>query len=256
MVRRFAAGGMRVVVADVDGELAAEAAREVDGLGMAVDVRRVADVERLRDAALEAYGRVDLVCNNAGVTTSGRIRDLSLDEWRWILEVNLWGVIHGVHTFLPVLEANPEGGHLVNTASGAGLAPAWANAPYGVSKYGIVGLSEILRGELAEDGSAVAVSVLLPSATATSIVESSRSLAEGVVARAAGDAEREREQHKAQALAAGMAPEAVADLVWEALGDRRFWILPYPAHAQWALDRAREIVAAAGIPADEEEPVR
>jgi len=76
------------------------------------------------------------------------------------------------------------------------------------------------------------------------------------VARAAGDAEREREQHKAQALAAGMAPEAVADMVWEALGDRRFWILPYPAHAQWALDRAREIVAAAGVPADEEEPVR
>jgi len=242
MAARFAAAGMRVVVADVDGDLADSAARDLGGIGVPVDVRRVEDLERLRDTALDAYGRVDVVCNNAGVTTSGRIRDLSLTEWHWILDVNLWGVVHGVHTFLPVLEATSDAGHLINTASGAGLAAAWANAPYGVSKYGIVGLSEILRRELAEDGSTVAVSVLLPTATATSIVESSRTFAP---TRASDPVEAAREQDKARALAAGMRPEEVAEIVWAAVGDRRFWILPYPPHAEWALERAQEIVAAA-----------
>jgi len=245
MAEKFAAAGLRVVLADIDAEAVSALAARLGGVSLRTDVRRVDDVIRLRDTALAEYGRVDIVCNNAGVTTSGRIKDLSLDEWRLILEVNLWGVINGVHTFLPALIENPDGGHIINTASGAGLVPAWATAPYSVSKYGIVSLSEILRRELSEDAPHVAVSVLIPTATATNIVDTSRRWSAGTGGREASSVEREREETKRRRLAEGMSPEAVADVVWRAVQDRRFWILASAATAEWVMDRAREIQAAA-----------
>jgi NAD(P)-dependent dehydrogenase (short-subunit alcohol dehydrogenase family) len=245
MARRFAQEGLRVVIADVDQDKLNRAAEELHVLAVRADVSQADEVERLRDAALAEHGRVDIVCNNAGVTTSGRIMDLSLAEWRWVLEINLWGVIHGVHTFLPVLAANQDGGHIINTASGAGLAPAWATSPYSVSKYGIVSLSETLRLELADDAPNVRVSVLIPTATATGIAESEGHLPPGVRARTKSAEELKREEVKRRALAAGMSPDVVADKVWAAVLDHRFWIFPWPGHAEWVMTRAKEIQLAA-----------
>jgi NAD(P)-dependent dehydrogenase (short-subunit alcohol dehydrogenase family) len=245
MAARFATEGLRVVLADVDADAVSAAARELGGIGVRTDVSRAEDLAALRDRALAEYGRVDIVCNNAGVTSSGRIKDITLADWQWVLGINLWGVIHGVDAFLPTLIANPDGGHIINTASGAGLVPAWATGPYSVSKYGIVSLSEVLRTELAQDAPNVAVSVLVPTATATNIVDTSKRHAGGVVERQLTELEAEREQIKRERLGAGMTPEAVADAMWQGVVDRRFWILAAAVTADWVMDRALEIKAAA-----------
>jgi NAD(P)-dependent dehydrogenase (short-subunit alcohol dehydrogenase family) len=115
-----------------------------------------------------------VVCNNAGIGPLAPVADLTLDDWRWMLGVNLWGVIHGVHTFLPVLKANPDGGHIVNTASMAGLDPPPRLGAYATCKFGVVALSEVLAAELAAENSRVGVSVLCPGTVRTNIGRSSR----------------------------------------------------------------------------------
>jgi NAD(P)-dependent dehydrogenase (short-subunit alcohol dehydrogenase family) len=117
---------------------------------------------------------VHVVCNNAGIGPLAPVADLTLDDWRWMIGVNLWGVIHGVHTFLPILKQNRDGGHIVNTASMAGLVAGPRLGAYAAAKYGVVGLTEVLAAELAADNSRVGVSVLCPGTVHTSIGTSSR----------------------------------------------------------------------------------
>src|SRR5215207_2645109 len=124
MAARFAAEGMSVVIADVEEPALAAAADELGVVGVRTDVSDAASVQALADAAVAQLGTVHLLCNNAGVGGGGRIRDLTLDDWRWIVDVNLWGVIHGIHSFLPLLLANDDGGHIVNTSALAGLSAA------------------------------------------------------------------------------------------------------------------------------------
>jgi len=115
-----------------------------------------------------------VICNNAGIGPLAPVADLTLDDWRWMIGVNLWGVIHGVHTFLPILKRNRDGGHIVNTASMAGLVAGPRLGAYAAAKYGVVGLSEVLAAELAADNSRVGVSVLCPGTVHTNIGTSSR----------------------------------------------------------------------------------
>jgi NAD(P)-dependent dehydrogenase (short-subunit alcohol dehydrogenase family) len=171
------------------------------------------------------------------------VLDMTNDDWRWVLEVNLWGAINGIHTFLPDLVAS--GGHIINTASGAGLVPAWANAAYCASKYGLVGLSEVMRKELAEDAPGVAISVVFPTATATRIVDSDRLFPADLERRPPTEAETSRLAVKRERLAAGMDPRDVATKVWSAVVDRRFWVFPWAGTADWAMERALEIKDAA-----------
>ncbi len=175
--RAFAAAGCSVVLADVDAVALDAVAATMEGevLTVVTDVSVATDVEHLADAAFNRFGAVHVLCNNAGVSTFNPVVAQSLDDWRWVLGVNLWGVIHGVQAFLPRMSAQGQPAHIVNTSSLAGLTSGLPSlGPYNVSKVGVVALSETLRMELAMAGSPVGVSVLCPGSTPTRILESER----------------------------------------------------------------------------------
>ncbi len=171
---QLVAEGARVVIADIQRDAMEAAAAEIGAMGVLTDVSDPASVDALAAAVLDRYGVVHVVCNNAGIGPLAPVADLTLDDWRWMIGVNLWGVIHGVHTFLPVLKRNRDGGHIVNTASMAGLVAGPRLGAYAAAKYGVVGLTEVLAAELAADNSRVGVSVLCPGTVHTNIGHSSR----------------------------------------------------------------------------------
>lgn len=176
--RAFAEAGMKVVLADIEADALAAAVEGLRGLGPGVrgvvcDVADAASVERAAEEAQEAFGNVHVVCNNAGVGGGSGVEDIRLDTWRWVLDVNLMGVVHGVQTFLPRMLAHREGGHVVNTASMAGLLTGGLGfSPYAASKAAVVALSEGLAKEIAPLG--VGVTVLCPGFVRTRIAESGR----------------------------------------------------------------------------------
>ncbi len=175
--RAFAEAGMNVMLADIETEALAAAVESLQGLGpgargVACDVADPASVERAAEASYEAFGNVHVVCNNAGVAGGGGIEDISLDTWRWVLDVNLMGVLHGVRTFLPHIRARGEGGHIVNTASMAGLNSGLGLSPYSASKFAVVSMSEGLAKQVAPLG--IGVTVLCPGFVRTRISDSGR----------------------------------------------------------------------------------
>src|SRR6185312_14682368 len=172
LARACAAEGMRVVVVDVSGERAASVAAELpDGTAVAraVDVSDAASVEALADFAFDTFGAVHLLCNNAGVSPAGRIWDFSDEDYRWLVGVNLFGVMNGLRSFVPRMIDQGEG-HIVNTGSGASFVSTPRLGPYCSTKHAIVGLSEALRYEL--EGTGIGVSVLVPAGVNTNIFES------------------------------------------------------------------------------------
>ncbi len=177
LVEAFAREGARVVVADVDDAAAREvaggvAARGGKAVAVRVDVSDLASVQALADRAFDAFGRVHVLCNNAGVSVWGGLETMTHRDWQWVLGVNLWGVIHGLEAFLPRMIAQREGGHIVNTASMAGLIASQGLGVYNTSKYAVVGLSETLAKDLRPYG--IGVSVLCPMGVATRIRQSDR----------------------------------------------------------------------------------
>jgi NAD(P)-dependent dehydrogenase (short-subunit alcohol dehydrogenase family) len=175
--RALAAAGMKVMLADIESEALATAAKTLNELGHDVrsvlcDVADAASVERAARAAFDEFGKVHVVCNNAGVGGGGGIDDVSLETWRWVLDVNLMGVLYGIRAFLPHMRAHGEGGHIVNTASMAGLQSGLGFSPYATSKYAVVAMSEGLAMELAPFG--IGVSVVCPGFVRTRIWESAR----------------------------------------------------------------------------------
>lgn len=169
--------GARVVVADVDMATAEETvaalrARGTDALAVRTDVSDRGSVQELADRAFATYGAVHVLCNNAGVATWGGLESVTARDWQWVLGVNLWGVIHGLEAFLPRMIAGREGGHVVNTASMAGLIASQGLGVYNTSKYAVVGLSETLAKDLRPYG--IGVSVLCPMGVATRIRQSDR----------------------------------------------------------------------------------
>jgi NAD(P)-dependent dehydrogenase (short-subunit alcohol dehydrogenase family) len=228
---RFADAGMNVVLADVEvprleEAMAAVASRGVDALAVETDVSDAAAVDRLRDAALERFGRVNLVSNNAGVAGSMTGAEIDLDDWRWVLGVNLWGVINGHRSFLPHLLDHGDG-HIVNTASMAGHFPG--HSAYTASKWAVVGITEGLHQQLRAEGSTVGVSCLCPGWVATDIGTSDRNRPEWAAPRTLDEAPIDdrttmiREFVRDQ-LRSGMPPAQVADLVHDAVVGERFWI--------------------------------
>jgi NAD(P)-dependent dehydrogenase (short-subunit alcohol dehydrogenase family) len=168
------AAGMRVVIADIEQAALQRTAGELGATAIVTDVSDAGSVRALAGAVVAELGTVHVVCNNAGVGPLAPIADLTMADWDWVLGVNLYGVIHGVQAFLPILKANPDGGHIVNTASMAGLVAPPRMAAYCVSKFGVVALTEVLAAELAADGSRVGASVLCPGTVRTRIGTSSR----------------------------------------------------------------------------------
>jgi NAD(P)-dependent dehydrogenase (short-subunit alcohol dehydrogenase family) len=170
MGERFARDGMRVVLADVeqpalDTTVSELRAGGLDVIGVVTDVTDYASVEALRDAALDAHGAVHLLCNNAGVGAGaeGHMWDHTINDWRWALDVNVWGVIHGIKAFVPAMIAGGDEGHVVNTSSGnGGIAPLPGTPIYALTKAAVVTLSESLYAQLSSVGARVGASVLFP----------------------------------------------------------------------------------------------
>jgi NAD(P)-dependent dehydrogenase (short-subunit alcohol dehydrogenase family) len=236
MAERFAQEGMRLVLADVETEALGEATRRLrelgaEVIGVEVDVRDAAQVEALAERAVEHFGGAHIVCNNAGVSGGGpTLWETPLETWEWVLGVNLWGVIHGVRSFVPRMLAQGEG-HVVNTASIAGLLPM-GGGPYGVSKFGVVGLSEALYHGLGAAGGQVGVSVLCPGWVDTHIGDSERNRpAELMVTTTPDPVADKAHRGFARVLKGGMAPSEVADKVVAAIREQRFYILPHDDEA-------------------------
>ena len=235
LATRFAAEGMHVVLADVeapalDATVAALAATGADVTGVRTDVTKADDLAALAAATVARYGAVHVLCNNAGVGGGGLIANQTLNDWRWVIDVNVWGVIHGIHHFLPHLQAHGEPAHIVNTASLAGLAGGPGMGPYCASKFAVVGLSESLHHELALAGSAVKVSVLCPGWVRTNILDSQRNRPDELREhRVRAPEARERNDairriFETQALD----PATVAGMVVDAVRDERFWVVTHP----------------------------
>jgi NAD(P)-dependent dehydrogenase (short-subunit alcohol dehydrogenase family) len=175
--RAFAEVGMKVMLADVEAAALPAAVESLRRSGASVrgvpcDVADAASVEAAARATYEAFGNVHVVCNNAGVASRGGIDDISLDDWRWTLDVNLMGVLHGIRTFLPHIRAHGEGGHIVNTASLAGMQSGLGFSAYVASKFAVVGMSEGLVQRLEPLG--IGVTVVCPGYVRTRIGESAR----------------------------------------------------------------------------------
>src|SRR6202171_439349 len=175
--RAFAEAGMKVMLADIETEALAAALKSLHNFGPAVrsvicDVADPLSVERAAKASFGAFGNVHVVCNNAGVAAGGGIDIISLDNWRWVLDVNLMGVLHGIRSFLPHIRKHGEGGHIVNTASMAGIYSGLGFSPYVASKFAVVGMSEGLATQLRPLG--IGVTVLCPGYVRTRIGESGR----------------------------------------------------------------------------------
>ena len=177
LARAFAQTGMKVMLADIEADALQAAVKSLQEIspdirGTICDVADAASVERAAQATFDAFGRVHVVCNNAGVAAGGGIDRISLDNWRWVIDVNLMGVLHGIRSFLPHIRAHGEGGHIVNTASMAGMQTGLGFSPYGASKFAVVSMSEGLAMQLQPHG--IGVSVLCPSFVRTRIGESGR----------------------------------------------------------------------------------
>jgi NAD(P)-dependent dehydrogenase (short-subunit alcohol dehydrogenase family) len=246
---RFAADGAKVVLADVEVEALEKAAAEIEGTGAEVlavptDVSDGAAVEALRDAAVDRFGTVHVVCNNAGVATGGPLWTATDDDWGWVVGVNLMGVVHGVQAFTPLLIEQGEG-HIVNTASIAGLLAPPFMGIYNATKHAVVALSESLHGELALFGPEVGVSVLCPGWVNTRIHEADRNRPD----EATGPTDAEVEDAfgvdfrdvVGGLIQGGLDPDHVAALVLDAVRTRRFYVFTHPDWTPLVAERFRRI---------------
>ena len=200
---------------------------------------------------MKQFGRVDVLCNNAGVSTFNLIQDQTLEDWRWVFGVNLWGVVHGIHSFLPILRSQSTPSHIVNTASIAGLLSGISFiGPYAATKVAVVSISETLSQELAAAGLPIGVSVICPSSVNTRVMESERSRP------AAIGAEQRTETAESVRLMirdsftgpTGLAPAQVAERTLAAIRAGEFWIITHPGER--ASVESRFTKALAGFPVE------
>jgi NAD(P)-dependent dehydrogenase (short-subunit alcohol dehydrogenase family) len=240
--------GMKAVLADVEVEALAktEAGLKASGatvLAVPTDVSQARDVAALAQKTLEVFGAVHLLCNNAGVGTEAAIWESTLEEWEWVMGVNLWGVIHGVRAFVPLMLAQDTGCHIVNTASMAGLISGPGLGAYKVTKHAVVSLSETLSHELAERGAKVRVSVLCPGIVNTRLTESARNRPGHLPPTAPlGPASGARWEALRQLVPAGMPPVQVADAAFADVREDRFYILTHPEGKEAVRTRMEDIL--------------
>jgi len=244
---RFARAGMKLALADIEGGPLAETAKalEFDGAEVLAEIVDVADADAMDDFAatiLDRFDAVHVVCNNAGVGSGGRMWELTTKDWEFAMRPNLWGVIHGVRVFGKHLVEQNEG-HIVNTASMAGLVSVPGLGPYNVTKHAVVALSETLAGELGEAGSAVGVSVLCPGFVNTRIWDADRS--RPVDLQNPDTSTEELEQLKALLrglIEAGLSPDHIADRVHDAILDGEFYVVTHESTLPEVERRMRAIL--------------
>ena len=250
LAARFASEGMKLVLADVEPGALATVARELEAAGcetlaVETDVSRPDDVAALARRTLDAFGAVHVVCNNAGVFTGGLSWEAPLADYDWVLGVNMWGVIHGIRSFVPILLAQGGEGHVVNTASMAALTTMPYAGIYHMSKHAVLALSECLHHELVLRGSPVRVSALCPELVATHIDAAERNrpahLRQGPGAPATSPERELVQQAIAQGVAKGTPPAKIADRVLSAIREQRFYVLSEDAWRRSAETRSEDI---------------
>lgn len=253
--RRFAAEGMNVVLADIEQDALEAQVRRLEQeersvLGIVVDTMQRSTLEQLRDRTIEAYGNIHLLCNNAGVGSyddvlsmlsgqPGKVWEIPDSSWEWTMGVNFCGVLYGIQVFVPHMLAHGEEGHIVNTASLAGLLPG-ANA-YSVSKHGVLTLTEGLHQQLRQLGAKISASVLCPGVVNTNIIRAERNRPEAFGASAAPPEEVMAEIDAV--FQTSMPPEQVAELVFAAINERRCYILPHTELDEMVRARVDHILA-------------
>lgn len=249
MARSFAAAGMKIVIADiqVDALKAAEAelkGKNADVLAIELDVSDRDAMARAADEAESVFGKVHVLCNNAGVAAGGPLDQATYQDWDWVIGVNLHGVVNGLHTFVPRIKRHGEGGHVVNTASIAGQVALPGLGVYNATKYAVVGISETLQQELEPDG--IGVSVLCPGFVATNIYDSERNRPPQL---ANPDAKEDEgflgntelvEELRGNA----MDPAVVGEKVLEAVRANDFYIFTHPEFKTMVQARFENILAA------------
>lgn len=246
LAQRCAQEKMKVVLADIEEEALVQTeqilrAQGATVLSICTDVAQAAAIEALAQQTLSTFGAVHLLCNNAGVAASGPVWEMSVADWEWVLGVNLWGVVHGIRTFVPLMLAQDVEAHIVNTASIAGLVSTPGLGVYNVTKHGVVTLSETLYQELQQMGAPIHVSVLCPGWVNTRIHQAERNRPVGLrnqstTPTADTPVTAPFDQTMQQAIQAGIPAEQVADRVLAAIQERRFYILTHP-HFQPLIER-------------------
>jgi NAD(P)-dependent dehydrogenase (short-subunit alcohol dehydrogenase family) len=254
MAERFAQEGMKVVLADWEAAPLEAAVtqlkhQEHEVLGVLADVSRQAAVEDLARQAIEAYGKVHILCNNAGVAGErGMIWEESDRQWAYMMGVNFWGVIHGIRAFVPLMLQHGEEGHIVNTASIAGLGTGWGI--YGVTKHAVIAMTEWLSQNLQMVESKINASVLCPSGVATNITNVNRMRAPELqedpgTPPSVQEARMKRYRERmTAAVAAGKQPVEIAEIVLDAIKNNDFYILTHPEQEEMRVrQRAEQIIA-------------
>lgn len=233
LAERFVAEGMKVVLADVERAALAAADEKLRGAGattlpVVTDVSDWKAMEALATQAFDTFGEVHVLCNNAGVSAGARsLWEHSLEDWRWVFGVNLWGVIHGIRAFVPRMLAHGREGHIVNTASVAGLMSGWGI--YGVSKHAVVSLSETLYQQFVSEKARIGVSVLCPGFVKTNIMDSQRNRPAELRSGEPPPVSEAREQQAElvrQGIASGLATSEVAAAVLDGIQEQRLYIVP------------------------------
>jgi len=249
IAQRAAAEGMKLVLADIEDAALASAEKELTAEGAQVlavktDVSRGEDIERLAEKTLANFGGVHLVFNNAGVGgVRTRAWEATPKEWQWVLGVNVWGVIHGVRVFAPILLRQAEDGHIVNTASAAGFVSMGSTAPCAVSKHSVVAFSEVLYHDLRAENAKVGVSVLCPAWLSTNIWNAQRNRPPELTDRRENEAERAWREEVRKLLQKGKVTATdVANMTFQGIIDDKFYVFPHPKMLDTIRLRMEEIL--------------
>ena len=255
MAHSFCAAGMKVAIADIEQAALHKAEAELrpsnaEVLALPLDVTDRAAMTQAADRTEQAFGKVYVVCNNAGVAVAGTLDRMSYADWDWVLGVNLQGVVNGVQTFVERIKSHGEGGHFVNTASVAGLLPFPGLSVYNTAKYAVVGLSEAMRTDLAAHG--IGVSVLCPGVVNTNIFDSGRNrpaalqsaASEGSLDLAEQLPDDEQSARIQALLADALEPSLIGDMVLHAIQEDEPYILSHPEFAEMVVARHQDMLGA------------
>ncbi len=247
MARAFGRRGMKIAIADVEADTCAKAvetlrAKGITAIGMACDVADRDQYAKAAERTFAEFGKVHVLCNNAGVSRAGSIETIASSDWDWVIGVNLKGLVHGLQLFLPQMKAHGEDGHIVNTASVNGVVGSALAGPYSATKFAVVGISEVLAAELKD--TPIGVSVLCPSWVKTRMLDNGRNRPArygGPIRIATDGANAERNARYARALETGLDPAHVAQLVLGAIETRRLFVFTH-ADTSAAVDTCHELM--------------
>ena len=241
LAKALATRGTNIMLADLDSARLQGAAATIRAMGAEVDVVLcdVADEAMMRaaaDATIQRFGKVHIIANNAGVATGGMAGNIAIKDWRWVVDINLMGVVHGTEIFLPLIKLHGEGGHIVNTASMAGHVASPGMSPYHATKFAVVGYSEAVKAELA--GQNIGVSVLCPAWVKTDIHKSGFSKPTG-----GGSADDPQFKQMEAVIASGLDPDVVGEWTAQCMADERFYIFTHPDFATFIKQRHAQVIA-------------